>query len=117
MTSFSFTYRPDADIAFRPGAFDKQIGTRVTVEFGGFGETGTLLKADVAEDGRSVRFTLEVDDDSAPGLLLREPGPGVTRGGRSAPSQSLTLPPYVTNVRKGRAGPGCAGRPPPSPGR
>jgi hypothetical protein len=47
---------------FAADAFDGQIGKEVPVNVPGGGrKTGRVLAAQVAEDGRSVELTLEVD--------------------------------------------------------
>lgn len=61
MSVVSFNWPAAGDAVFAPGAWDGQIGKEIRVDFGGVGETGHLLAAQVAEDGRSVRLTLDVD--------------------------------------------------------
>jgi hypothetical protein len=45
---------------FAPGAFDHRIGTTIGVNLGSFGDQGTLIHAEVAEDGSGARLTLEL---------------------------------------------------------
>ena len=51
---------------FAQGAFDSQAGKEIRVNYGGMAESGRLLKAVVADDGQSVRLTLEVPGELAP---------------------------------------------------
>ena len=56
-------YRPDEHTIFASTAFEKNIGKTVRVNLtDGSVEPGKLVAAMVADDGRSVEFTLELPD-------------------------------------------------------
>lgn len=58
------SYKQPAPVGatFAADAFDGQVGKEVPVNIPGEGpKTGRVLAAQVAEDGRSVELTLEID--------------------------------------------------------
>lgn len=72
MTAFTFTVHASNYGAetFRPGAFDRTVGKTIPVNV----ETsrtrqGTVVSADVAEDGATARLTVEVADMPLPNRL------------------------------------------------
>ncbi|OQQ16130.1 hypothetical protein B0675_02260 [Streptomyces sp. M41(2017)] len=65
---------PEGD-RFEQGAFDRQVGQDIPVRVEGRDSTtGRLLKAEVADDGRSVELTLDVDIDLPTGSRGQQSG-------------------------------------------
>jgi hypothetical protein len=76
MAEASFWQPAEGDEQFMPGAFDAQIGKQVPVKGPG-GEhlgLGTLVSADVGEDGSGVMLVFSLPEDRVPELPAPETG-------------------------------------------
>ena len=76
---FSFTCTARPGEVFAAGAFDGQTGKPWPVTLNGQTTQGTLVSAEVADDGGSVTCTVEVPD----GTLPLQPQPDVSVGRQS----------------------------------
>jgi hypothetical protein len=66
-----FTYHTEPHERFDTGAFDARIGDPWPIRLpSGRCVPAHLVAAKVAEDGRSVRFTVEIEDDEDEELIL-----------------------------------------------
>lgn len=61
-----FEQHADPGVTFARDAFDSAIGTRQTVVIGGVCHEAPLVAAKVADDGTSVRLTIELSGDAQP---------------------------------------------------
>ncbi len=69
-----FTHHAEPYERFASGAFDARIGDPWPIRLpSGRRVPAHLVAAKVSEDGRSVRFTVEIEDDAEPTLLGDQP--------------------------------------------
>lgn len=66
MARFQFDEQAPEDAVYAPGAFDSQVSKTVPLHGPRSFGTARVVAVEVAADGRSVSFTLEVPDDFLP---------------------------------------------------